>query len=149
MRVVLDTNVVVSGLLWEGAPRRLIDAAIDGKIGLYSSQVLMAELAGCLLRKKFFRRLTEQRLSVSALVERYGLLAELVTPAIISPAIAGDPDDDAVLACAVAATADLIVSGDSDLCNLKSYQRIPIVAAAEALMRIGAAGVSPEATPPE
>jgi len=149
VRVVLDTNTVVSGLLWDGAPRRLIDAAIDKKIGLYSSQALVTELVGCLLRKKFSRRLTEERLSAPALVERYAMLAELVTPAVISPAVAGDPDDDAVLACAVAATADLIVSGDSDLCNLKSYQRIPIVTAADALARIGDAEVSPETTPPE
>jgi predicted nucleic acid-binding protein len=47
-----------------------------------------------------------------------------------------DPDDDHVLACALAAQADLIVSGDAHLLNLKNYQSIPIVAAAEALTRL-------------
>lgn len=59
----------------------------------------------------------------------------LVTPASIRR-VARDPDDDAVLACALSAQADLIVSGDAHLLNLKSYQRIAIVAAAEAVARI-------------
>jgi predicted nucleic acid-binding protein len=46
--------------------------------------------------------------------------------------VAGDPDDDQVLACALAAQADLVVSGDNRLRNLKSFQRIPIVSAAQA-----------------
>jgi len=47
--------------------------------------------------------------------------------------VAGDPDDDQVLVCPIAAQADLVVSGDYRLRNLKSFQRIPIVSAAQAL----------------
>ena len=50
--------------------------------------------------------------------------------------VAPDPDDDTVLACALAAQADLIVSGDAHLLNLKTYHRIPIIAAAAALTRL-------------
>jgi predicted nucleic acid-binding protein len=59
-----------------------------------------------------------------------------VVPAVVAPVIRADPDDDHVLACALAAKADLIVSGDSHLLNLKTYQGIPIVGAAQALTHL-------------
>lgn len=55
---------------------------------------------------------------------------------MISPVIIDDPDDDAVLACAVAAKADLVVSGDPHLVKLVQYEGIPIVAPAEAVERL-------------
>jgi len=64
---------------------------------------------------------------------RYSLRASRQQP---SKGFRADPDDDHVLACAVAAQADLIVSGDPDLLNLKSYQHIPIVSPVEALKRL-------------
>lgn len=67
---------------------------------------------------------------------RYLQVARVVVPSIIAPAVLADPDDDHVLACALAARADLIVSGDADLLGLKSYQGIPIVGPAEALRRL-------------
>ena len=54
-------------------------------------------------------------LSVEQLVLRYAELARTVAPAVIEPQVIEDPDDDEVLACAIAARADLIVSGDGDL----------------------------------
>ena len=69
-------------------------------------------------------------------MQRYLQVARIVVPATIAPVMRSDPDDDHVLACALAAQADLIVSGDTDLLNLKTYQGIPIVNAAEALKRL-------------
>ena len=63
----------------------------------------------------------------------YAELATPVTPVPIAPMILDDPDDDHVLACALAAQADLIVSGDHHLLDLKTYQDIRIVTATEAL----------------
>lgn len=60
MRLVLDTNVVVSGLIWDGPPKRLLDLAVRGDIALFSSTVLLDELAGVLERRKF-RRVAEGR----------------------------------------------------------------------------------------
>lgn len=70
----------------------------------------------------------------------YVELATLVTPMPIFPTILRDPDDDHVLACALTAGADLIVSGDKHLLELKSYQNIPILTAAEAVKFIAASG---------
>ena len=101
MRLVLDTNTVISGLLWNGPPRRLLDAAISG--------------------------------AVDQQVSHFMALAHLTAPAAIEGAVLADPDDDHVIACALAAQADVIVSGDVHLLNLKHYQGLRIIDAAEVL----------------
>jgi uncharacterized protein len=94
------------------------------------------ELGDILGRAKFARKLAATQLSIDQLVERYALLATAVRPAAISPTILEDPDDDHVLAGALAAKAELIVSGDRHLLDLKQFRDIPVVTAAGALARI-------------
>ncbi|MGB5082570.1 MAG: putative toxin-antitoxin system toxin component, PIN family [Burkholderiales bacterium] len=136
MRVVLDTNIVASALLWGGTPERLIELAGEGSLELVTSGALLAEFAGILGRTKFAQKLRQKSLSPAEIVARYRDLAETIETAPIEEAALRDPDDAAVLACALAATADLIVSGDRDLLDLKAYQGIPIITAAEALARL-------------
>lgn len=136
MRVVLDTNVVASGFLWGGVPRQLLQAAREKRLQLFTSTTLLLELTDILGRVKFAHKLAAAQLSVDQLVERYALLATVVHPATITPTVLDDPDDDHVLACAMAAQADLIVSGDRHLLDLKEHQGIRIVMAAEAVRAI-------------
>lgn len=133
MRLVLDTNVVVAGLLWNGTPRTLMELAFDDAVMLYSSQALVEELRHTLAYRKFAARIALYQSSVDALTAQYAAIVSLVSPAAITPTVLRDPDDDAVLACALAAQADLIVSGDADLLDLKQFQGIRIVTAAAAL----------------
>ena len=133
MNVVLDTNTVVSGILWDKQPRAIIDAAIDQRVTIFTSAALIEELAGILPRQKFARRLAEKQLSIPALIERYSALANIIEPALLANPVSPDPDDDHVLACALAAHADWIVSGDRHLLNLKHYQGMRIIDAAEAV----------------
>jgi putative PIN family toxin of toxin-antitoxin system len=136
VRAVADTNTVVSGLLWHGVPRKFLDTVRAGAISLYTSDALLAELVEVLPRKKLAKRVAASGMSAEELARRYALLAQRVTAAEIEPVVLADPDDDRVLACALGAQADLIVSGDPHLRNLKAYQGIAIVTAAEALTRI-------------
>lgn len=136
MRVVADTNTIVSGLLWKGAPRALLDAAREGRILLYTSAALLEELTQVLPHAKFARRVVASRMSIPRLVRRYARLAQRIVPADINPIVAGDPDDDEVLACALAAQADIIVSGDRRVRNLKTYHGIRITSVNEALTLI-------------
>lgn len=136
MRLVLDTNTAVSGLLWHGTPGQLIDAAQAGSVELVTSTPLLAELKDVLRRPKFAKQLAARGLSAQEMFDGYAALATLVKAAVIPPTIAHDPDDDAVIACALAASGDLVVSGDAHLLELKHYQGIPIVMAAEAAKRI-------------
>jgi putative PIN family toxin of toxin-antitoxin system len=135
---VLDTNIVASGLLWNGTPARLLDAAQTDKVALFTSLILLAELTRILRREKFSKAIVASGLTLGALVLGYAELATPVTPVPIAPMILDDPDDDHVLACALAAQANLIVSGDHHLLDLKTYQGIRIVTASEALQLLTA-----------
>lgn len=135
---VLDTNIVASGLLWNGTPARLLDAAQTDKVALFTSLILLAELTRILRREKFSKAIAASGLTLDALVLGYAELATPVTPVPIAPMVLDDPDDDHVLACALAAQANLIVSGDHHLLDLKTYQGIRIVTASEALQLLTA-----------
>ena len=139
MRVVLDTNVVASALLWGGTPERLIQAADEEGLELFTSEALIAELAGILERPKFAAKLAELNSSPAELVARYREIAEIVEAATIQEPQLRDPDDAAVLSCALAAQAEAIVSGDADLHALGTYQAIPILTPADCLRRLGIA----------
>ena len=136
MRLVLDTNTALSGLLWQGTPGKLIDAAKQHEVALFSSTPLLAELLGVMSRAKFTNMLAARGLRVQSLFEGYAALVQLVVPAQINPIIVRDPADDAVLACALAAQADYIVSGDAHLLDLKRYREIPIITAAQAMQAV-------------
>ncbi len=139
MRVVLDTNVVVSALIWGGTPFRLIQAATAGEIELYTSPVLLAELRAVLSRGHLAARLVEQRSSVEEAIALYGELAIRVSPLNTPRVVPGDADDDHVVAAAVAARADLIVSGDkAHLIPLSSIDGISIVSPAQAVSLVQA-----------
>jgi uncharacterized protein len=135
MRIVADTNTALSGLLWGGPPRRLIDLARERSLILCTSFTLLAELAEVVARNKFAQRIQLAGLSAADLVQDYRRLSIIVEPHPLAAPVSRDPDDDQVLACAVAARADLIVTGDLDLLDLKTYQSIPILDAADALRR--------------
>ena len=136
MRVVADTNTVVSRLLWHGNPRQVLEAARAGTLQLYTSAALLAEIEEVLQRPKFAQRLSLAGVGSRTLVMGYAALAYLVEPAVIEPVVIADPDDDAVLACAIAARAEAIVSGDKHLIDLAEYDGIPILTAAQLLGRI-------------
>ena len=136
MRGVADTNIVVSGLLWHGPPRHVLDAARDGDLTLFTTGELLAELQDVLARPKFAERLKLAGVGADELVVAYAALATVVQPATIAPVIADDPDDDSVLACAITAGAERIVSGDPHLLQLQVYQGIRILTAPQLLAEL-------------
>ena len=139
LRLVLDTNVVVAGLLWNGPPRRLLQAAIDGEVDLFSSAVLLGELANTLGYTKFTKRVESFGTSIATLAAQYAALVSLVAPASVPRVAANDADDDHVIAAAVAARAELIVTGDrKHLLPIGTHQGIAIVTAREVVDRLEA-----------
>jgi putative PIN family toxin of toxin-antitoxin system len=137
VRVVADTNIVVSALFWYGPPRQVLDAARTGRLALFTSGALLAELVDVLNRTKFARRLAAAGVRADTLMLGFAALATVVQSAPVTPVIAADPDDDAVLACAVAAQAEAIVSGDAHLLQLGQYQNAPILTARQLLLNLG------------
>jgi putative PIN family toxin of toxin-antitoxin system len=139
MRVVLDTNTLVSGVISaNGPPRRLLNAARKQAFKWYASPALLEELLEELLdvlsRDKFAQRLSQADLSAQGIVSDLQRIAHLVVPTHVPRVIENDADDDHVIACAKAAQAELIVSGDKHLHSLGGYyQAIRIATPAEAI----------------
>jgi len=136
MRVVIDTNLLVSSVIAQGTPRQLLQAARAGRFEWCTSNHLLAELQRVLGSAKFASRLTRAELNLETFMADLRRLATVVAPAQVPRIVPSDPDDDHVLAAAVAAGADLIVTGDSDLLPLGNHMGIAIVTARQALQRI-------------
>lgn len=137
MRLVLDTNVVASAILWAGTPRLLLQAAREKRIVIYTSTPMLVELGDILARRKFERKIAASRMTPEQIVEGYAQLATPVHPAHLS-GIAPDADDDVVIATALAANAELLVTGDQPLLSVGGYRSVRIVRVVDALQRIKA-----------
>jgi uncharacterized protein len=110
---VLDTNVVISGLLWEGTPRDLLARAIHGQgLLLAASAVLVQELAATLSLPRFASKIQASGKSIEELVLAYSDAVTLVSPRDVPRVVVEDIDDDHVIAATVAAGASCIVTGD-------------------------------------
>ena len=138
MKLVLDTNVVASALLWGGNPRLLMESARNRGIFLYTSAPLLFELSDILSRNKFARKIAAHGLSVDALVQGYAALAIPVHPIPVS-GIAPDPDDDVVIGTALAVQADAIVTGDRALLTVGTTQGARMLTVSQALAEIESA----------
>lgn len=140
MRLVVDTNVVVSAFLWQGTPGRLLEMAGEKQVRLFSSRALLDELADVLGRQKLAKSVAATGLTVPHMLAAYRKVVTLVTARQLPQRVSPDADDDAVLAAALAAKADLIVSGDrKHLLILKRFEGIPIVTVAQAVAMAEAA----------
>lgn len=126
MRVVLDVNIWISGLLWGGIPGRLLRLARHQQIILCSSESLLLELETTLKRPKFESRLQQRGYTVTYLMEVVaGLSVSFSTPSLNVPELR-DPKDVKIIETALGANAEVIITGDLDLLILVEYAQIKI-----------------------
>jgi uncharacterized protein len=138
VRAVIDTNVLIAALLWHGPPHGLLAQVRSGSLGLISSPALLAELADVLGRSKFDAILKRSNTSREKALAEVRQLADVIEPRPLPQPVCRDPDDDEVLALAISAQADLIVSGDKDLLVLQQFNGIPILSPPQAVAKVGA-----------
>jgi len=135
VRIVIDTNVWVSGLLWQGGPWELLCLAEEGRVTLCTTPEILAELAEVLTYERLQQRLDQLGLTPAEMVAYAMNLAAVFEVMEGDSIVAADPDDDVFLRCAEVADAAYVVSGDRHLLDLNTYANIPIVTVRDFLMR--------------
>jgi uncharacterized protein len=127
VRVVLDTNIWASGLLWRGQPWKLVRLAEARRVEPCMAPEMLAELAEVLGYRRFQTRLQQLGLETTELVSYVASLSTLFDVPSGPPIVTADPDDDIFLHCAAVSGAVYVVSGDRHLLALKSHGGMPIV----------------------
>jgi putative PIN family toxin of toxin-antitoxin system len=134
-RVTLDSNVYLSGFVFGGKPKRVLEMAIDGEIEVAVSDPIIQEVRRHLLGKFGW---SEPRAAEA--VQSITEFAKHVTPTEAIDTVPTDPDDNRVLECAVSAGSQTIVTGDDDLLRLVGFRGIEIVRVADFLRRFSGRG---------
>jgi len=129
MKVVLDTNVIVSGLGWKGKSQKILIHCLDGRFKLVTSPEIIKEIKAVIFRPKF-DFITEDK--KNDLINTLFEISEIVSPDK-KIKLSRDPEDDKFIEAAITAKASFIVSGDPHLKEIKSYKSIKIVTPAEFL----------------
>ena len=128
IRVVLDTNILISALLFRGEMSRIVGLWRKGKIVPVISKETFGELRTVLEYPKF----SLSRAEIESLIEHEILpFFEVINVSKRIKGASRDPEDDKFISCAISANADCIVTGDKDLSNLKKYQAIRIIHASD------------------
>jgi putative PIN family toxin of toxin-antitoxin system len=127
-KVVIDTNIYISAIFWGGKPREVVDLGRDEKMFIFISSDIEREIAEK-LRTKF--KLDENE--INQIISDFSTFTIPIKITNRIQAVLNDPDDDKFIECAVVCKADFIVSGDKHLLDMKEYQGIKILRAAEFL----------------
>ncbi len=128
MRVVIDTNVFISGIFFGGEPRKILDLAGEQILTPCFNISTLTELELLLCHQKFSMQRNLLSFTIREFLDQlknYSLLFE--QPSIILEIIKEDKSDNNFLACAISAQADFIISGDKHILKLKSFNNIPIL----------------------
>ena len=126
MKIVVDTNVVISGVFFGGNPRQIVEAIVNGDINAYATTEIVDEYMG-IIESMIERK--QGRLNQSILSPFFSSLKMIESKTVVE--VSRDPDDDKFIECAVDAEALYIVSGDNDLLDIGQYEGIQIITAKE------------------
>jgi len=127
IKVVLDTNIYISGILFTGNPRIILDLAIKGRIKVCISSDIITEIKDVLSRKKFGFP-TE---IIETIIREIESVTTLITPSKKYKVVSRDNDDNIIIDCAAEAHVDYIITGDNDLLSFNNYNAIRIINPAE------------------
>jgi len=132
LRVVLDTNVIVSAVISKGKPRELLNRGIENRFSIVTSDYILKEIVSVLGRPQFKTSEEETSMIVSALMQS----SEVVIVESNFKVIKNDPDDDMILNTAHDGRADIIATGDKSLLGLRNFRKTRILSVSETLKRL-------------
>ena len=123
MKIVLDTNVFISGVFFSGPPYQILKAWREGRISLLISDEIFEEYqrVGELLSNNF------PKVDLGPFLELLAITTELVVPKRLQKPVCEDPDDDKFFACALAGKSKIIISGDKHLLKVSEYKGIKVL----------------------
>ena len=127
LKLVLDTNTIISAFFWEGNEAELLRQIEQGKAKMYITGEILKELEDVIKRPKFYKVMTNAGLTPDQIMQKIVSLSHLVISPKLNIKVCRDEKDNKFLECAESAKVDFIVSGDEDLLVLKKYNNIPIV----------------------
>jgi len=130
-RIVLDTNVLISAVLFGGPPRQVFEFVISGAVDCSLSVAILDETRHVLCRPKFGFS-AEQAVEI---LEELHAVCDVINPAVQLHVVTSDPGDNMIMECALEAKADFIVSGDRHLLDLIKFRGIQIVSPSDYLNR--------------
>lgn len=134
MRVAVDTNIWLSGLLWSDVPGQILELVENGEIDAIGSEEISDELLKTLSRPKFEKRLNQLRLDLDTVMLGVRQVMTIVPTIMIQVPNLRDPKDSIIIA-AISGRAELIVTGDQDLLVLEEIAGIKILLPKDLLAR--------------
>ena len=123
MRVILDTNVLISGIFFSGPPAKILRAWRDSKLQLVVSTEILQEYYE--VGKRLSRRYPG--IDMGPVLTVLARNSEWVEAAPLPAPVSNDADDDKFLACALASRTEVIISGDDDLLGVSGYRNLRIL----------------------
>jgi putative PIN family toxin of toxin-antitoxin system len=131
-KVVFDSNIFISSIVYGEKPRKVFELVIEGKIELYISKEILGEVEEVLQRPKF--KYPSQMIDL--VITEIQNISKIVIPREKINYIKDDPEDNMILECAAGSKTDYIISGDEHLLNIKKYKNIQILNTADFLEKI-------------
>lgn len=132
IKLVLDTNTIISGLFWKGNEFQLLEKIEKGNAELFLTQDMLLEIGKVLHYPRLEKYVRSAGITPEVLLEKI-ISFSILLDAQEQVTVCRDPEDDKVISCAIAANAQYIVTGDEDLLVLKKYKGIQIITTKEVL----------------
>lgn len=127
MRLIVDTNVLVSGIFFNGLPGRILKMWKEGKIKLVASSEIFEEYAEVI--KRLGRKYPT--LEITSIIDLLAVELEIIRTKKIKKTISRDLDDDKFIECAISGKVEIVISGDKDLLVLKKYKNVRFISPAQ------------------
>ncbi len=136
LKLVLDTNTLISAFFWDGNEYKLFKKIEERKAVIFITYEILEEVEKVLRRPKFLKVLNLTKQRIDQIIQKIISVSHVIIGSKLKINVCRDPEDNKFLECAELAKADYIVSGDEDLLSMKQYKNIKIIKSSDILKLI-------------